>query len=74
MDFDEVGTFSEGTISNGSDRVRDSDAGEVELGELSYAGKYTPQATHIGPVLGVLTGGYHFTCNNFRWLALLLGD
>ena len=52
----------------------DSDAGEVEIGEPSYAGKYTPQATHIGPVLDVLTGGYHFTCNNFRWLALLLGD
>ena len=36
-----------------------NDAGEVEIGEPSYAGKYTPQATHIGHVLGVLTGGYH---------------
>ena len=51
-----------------------NDAGEVEIGEPSYVGKYTSQATHIGHVLGVLTGGYHFTCNNFRWLALLLGD
>lgn len=29
MDFGEAGTFSEGTISDGSDRFRDGDAGEA---------------------------------------------
>ena len=33
--------------------------GELGVGKNNYSGDNTPQATHIGPVLDVLTGGNH---------------